>query len=141
MTTITLELPDNFYKPLQRISKATQNSIELVLMTALQASLPSLEGLSPELEQALIHLESLDNDSLRQFLLKTVPFGYQQEIETLLQQNKLRALNQTEQERLAFLQNMVDKITLQKARAAVLLRFRGQRLPTLAELRRLTTHE
>jgi len=28
---------------------------------------------------------------------------------------------------------------LQKARAAVLLRFRGQRLPTLTELRQLTT--
>ncbi len=138
MTTITLEVPDNFYEPLQRIAKATQNSIEMVLMTALQASLPSLEGLPHDLKQALILLESLDNGSLRQYLLKTVPIQYQQELETLLHHNKLRSLSLMEQERLIFLQNMVDKIALQKARAAVLLRFRGQRLPTLTELRQLT---
>jgi len=138
MTTITLEVPDNFYEPLQRIAKATQNSIEMVLMTALQTSLPSLEGLPVDLKQALIQLESLDNSSLRQFLLKTVPLPYQQELETLLHHNQVRSLSPIEQERLTFLQHMVDKTALQKARAAVLLRFRGQRLPTLAELRQLT---
>ncbi|MDM8532693.1 hypothetical protein QUF63_16145 [Anaerolineales bacterium HSG25] len=138
MTTIILDVPDSFYEPLQRIAKATKNPVNVVLMTALQASLPSLEGLSVELKQALIQLESLDNQALRKVLLKTILPEHQQELELLLQQNKQHALNQTEQDRLSFLQNMVDKIMLQKARAAVLLRFRGQRLPTLAELRRLT---
>jgi len=78
MTTITLDVPDSFYKPLQRIARATQNPVEVVLMIALQASLPSLEGLSSELKQALIQLESLDNHALRKVLLKTVLPKHQQ---------------------------------------------------------------
>jgi hypothetical protein len=36
------------------------------------------------------------------------------------------------------LQQQADMVMLRKARAAVLLRFRGRRLPTLAELARQT---
>ncbi len=58
---------------------------------------------------------------------------------TLLQKNQAGELTDIEQKQLAVLQKEVNKIMLQKARAAVLLRFRGQRLPTLTELRQLTT--
>jgi hypothetical protein len=46
--------------------------------------------------------------------------------------------NHVAQSKLAALQNEADRVMLCKARAAVLLRFRGRRLPTLAELRKLT---
>jgi len=136
---ITLNVPDNFYDPIKRMAEAMAQPIESVLLKALQSSLPPLEGLSREITQELTQLEILDNNALRQLLLKTVPKKQQQELEELLHKNQLEKLHKTEEKLLADLQNTVNKIMLQKARAAVLLRFRGQRLPTLAELRKLTT--
>jgi hypothetical protein len=136
---ITLNLPDNFYDPIKRMAEAMAQPIESVLLKALQSSLPPLDGLPNDIIQELTQLEILDNDALRQLLLKTVPKKQQQELEELLHKNKLQKLNQIEEKRLADLQSVVNKTMLQKARAAVLLRFRGQRLPTLAELRQLTT--
>ena len=132
--TITLNLPDRLFEPIQRIAQATDRSIEAVLLDALQNSLPLLDGLEPDLIQELTELETQDNDTLRRFLFETVPLDQQQALETLLWRNQAGELTETEQETLASLQKEADKIMLRKARAAVLLRFRGQRIPTLAEL-------
>ncbi len=136
--TITLTLPDRLYEPIQRIAQATDQPVEAVLLTALQTSLPSLEGLSDDLSQELIALEALDNADLQLVLLETIPREQQHIQEHLLQRSRTGALTETEGEQLSLLQKNADRIMLRKARAAVLLRFRGQRLPTLAELRRLT---
>lgn len=138
MQTVTLRLPDKLYWPLQRMARATNQPVENVLLTALQASLPSLEDLPQELAQELAQLEALDSHQLRPVLLETVPFAQQQEIEELLERNQAGKITESEQARLAYLQNAADRVMLRKARAAVLLRFRGQRIPTLAELRQLT---
>ncbi|GAB4412630.1 MAG: hypothetical protein Fur0044_06890 [Anaerolineae bacterium] len=137
--TVTLTLPDKLYNPIQRIAQATDQSVETVLLTALQTSLPPLEGLPADLIQELAQLEELDDNTLRQVLLETVPIQQQQELDTLLWQNQANELTQAEREQLAQLQHAADRVMLRKARAAVLLRFRGQRIPTLAELEQLTT--
>ncbi len=136
--TITLTLPDKLYEPIQRIAQATNRSVETVLLTALQTSLPSLEGLPEDLAEELSELEGLDNDRLRQILLETVPIDQQQALDILLQQNQSGGLTSSEQKTLDSLQKEADRVMLRKARAAVLLRFRGERVPTLAELRELT---
>jgi len=59
--TITLTLPDNVLQPVQRIAQATKQSVEELLVTALQAVLPTLEGLPPDVVQHLVALESLDD--------------------------------------------------------------------------------
>ena len=136
--TVTLILPDKLYDPIQRIAQATDQSVETVLLTALQASLPPLDGLSPDLTQELVGLEALDDDALRQVLLETVPINQQQELDALLQQNQAGDLTRAEREHLAHLQHEADRVMLRKARAAVLLRFHGQRIPTMTELHQLT---
>jgi hypothetical protein len=137
--TITLNLPDRLFDPIQRIAQATDRSVEAILLDVLQNSLPSLDGLPPDLIQELTELETLDNDTLRHFMLDTVPLDQQQSLETLLQHNQMGELSEVEKERLTSLQKEADKIMIRKARAAVLLRFRGQRIPTLAELSELTS--
>ncbi|MDM8562919.1 hypothetical protein QUF54_06145 [Candidatus Marithioploca araucensis] len=137
--TVTLHLQDSFYEPIQRIAQAMAQPIESILLKALQTSLPNLDGLPAKQIAELTQLETLDNTALKQLLLKTVLKEQQQELETLLQKNQAGGLTDIEQKQLAVLQKEVNKIMLQKARAAVLLRFRGQRLPTLTELRQLTT--
>jgi hypothetical protein len=136
--TITLKLPDGLYEPIQRMAHATRQSLETMVLTALQTSLPSLEGLDPAFTRALTELTELDNDALWQVMLATVPHEQQAELNELLERNQAGALTSTECERLTQLQRAADLLMLRKARAAVLLRFRGQRLPTLAELRQLT---
>jgi hypothetical protein len=136
--TITLTLPDNVLQPVQRVAQATQQSVEELLVTALQAALPTLEGLPPDLIQHLVALESLDDQALWRVMLETVPLDQQDRLHDLLIRNQARVLTASEHEQLAVLQQQADLVMLRKARAAVLLRFRGKRVPTLAELSQLT---
>jgi hypothetical protein len=133
-----LNLPDKLYEPIQRIAQATNRSVETVLLIALQTSLPPLDGLPEDLTKELAELEGVDNDKLRQILLETVAIDQQQALDKLLQRNQAGELTTAEREILASLQREADRVMLRKARAAVLLRFRGERVPTLAELRELT---
>ena len=135
--TITLTLPDNILQPAQRVAQATKQSVEDLLVTALQAALPTLEGLPPDVVQHLVALESLDDQTLWRVMLETVPRDQQHQLHDLLLRNQAGMLTDTEREQLAILQQQADLVMLRKARAAVLLRFRGKRVPTLAELSQL----
>jgi hypothetical protein len=135
--TITLTLPDNILQPAQRVAQATKQSVEELLVTALQAALPTLEGLPPDVVQHLVALESLDDQTLWRVMLETVPRDQQYQLHDLLLRNQAGMLTDTEREQLAILQQQADLVMLRKARAAVLLRFRGKRVPTLAELSQL----
>jgi hypothetical protein len=136
--TITLTLPDNVLQPVQRVAQATQQSVEELLITALQAALPTLEGLPPDVMQALVALESLDDQALSRVMLETVPLDQQHRLHDLLLRNQAGMLTASEHAQLSGLQQQADLVMLRKARAAVLLRFRGKRVPTLAELSQLT---
>ncbi|MEA3339865.1 MAG: hypothetical protein U9R15_07855 [Chloroflexota bacterium] len=136
--TVTLTLPNKLYRPIQRAAQATRQPVEKVLLTALAASLPPLDDLPADLAGELAQMESLNNDALWQAMLETVPITQQQALEKLLQKNQAGELTPAERERLASLQHAADGVMLRKAHAAVLLRFRGRRIPTLAELRRST---
>ena len=135
--TITLTLPDNILQPAQRVAQATKQSVEELLVTALQAALPTLEGLPPDVVQHLVALESLDDQTLWRVILETVPRDQQHQLHDLLLRNQAGMLTDAEREQLAILQQQANLVMLRKARAAVLLRFRGKRVPTLAELSQL----
>ena len=131
---ITLTLPDNVLQPVQRVAQATKQAVEELLVAALQAVLPTLEGLPPEVVQHLVALESLDDQTLWRVMLETVPLDQQRQLHDLLLRNQAGILTDSECEQLSLLQQQADLVMLRKARAAVLLRFRGKRVPTLAEL-------
>ena len=136
--TITLTLPDNFFQPAQRTAQATNQPIEEVLLHALQASLPSLEGLPDDLLENLTALEMLDDQSLWQVMGERAPATLQRALSELLDRQQSITLTDAEQQQLTALQRQADLVMLRKARAAVLLRFRGKRIPTLTELDQLT---
>jgi hypothetical protein len=96
-----------------------------------------LEGLSPLLVAELVDLEKLDDKALRHVMLSQVPASRQRKLNRLLDKNKSGKLSESDRAELTALQSEADRVMLCKARAAVLLRFRGQRLPTLAEFRKL----
>ena len=139
--TITLTVPDRVFQPIQRVAEATDQPIEALLLTALEASLPPLEGLPPELMDDLIELERLDDQALWRLIAETVPLQTQRQIEELLRRNSAGSILETEREQLSLLQRQADLVMLRKARATNLLRFRGKRVPTLAELDQLTSQK
>ncbi len=136
--TITLTLPDSFFQPIQRTAQATNQPIEELLLHALQASLPPLEGLPDDVIENLTALETQDDQSLWRVMGETVPAKLQRELSELLERQQSASLTAAEREKLTALQRQADLVMLRKARAAVLLRFRGKRIPTLAELGQLT---
>jgi hypothetical protein len=136
--TITLTLPDHVLQPVQRVAQATKQSVEELLVTALQAVLPTPEGLPPDVMQHLVALESLDDQALWRIMLETVPLDQQHQLHDLLLRNQAGMLTASEHAQLVVLQRQADLVMLRKARAAVLMRFRGKRVPTLAELSQLT---
>jgi hypothetical protein len=104
------------------------------LVHALQASLPPLKGLPDDLIENLTALEMLDDQSLWRVIGETVPVALQRELSGLLERQQSSELSDTERGQLERLQKQADLVMLRKARAAVLLRFRGKHLPTLTEL-------
>ncbi|MDI6794458.1 MAG: hypothetical protein QME81_16595 [bacterium] len=136
--TVTLELPKTVYLPVSRMARATSRPLENILVCALKTSLPPLDGLPPELVEELVELESQDDESLWQVLASRVPAEQQRKLDRLLRENQAGTVTEQERQKLDQLQHEADRIMLRKARAAVLLRFRGHRLPTLEELRRPT---
>ncbi len=135
---ITLNLPDNIFLPIARVAQATQQPVEELVLTALQASLPPLEGLPDDVNENLSALETVDEQSLRSIMLETVPVETAEQIHDLLERQQLGSLGISEQRQLDSLQRQADLVMLRKARAAVLLRFRGKPVPTAAELRQLS---
>jgi hypothetical protein len=131
----TLTLPDELYESIRRNAQATNQPLETLLLGTLRVSLPSLEGVPADTAADLVRLEALDDDALRAVVHEKAGEPDQDEIEALLERNRNGALSDVEHERLEAILHATDRTTLRKARAAVLLRFRGRQVPTVAELR------
>jgi hypothetical protein len=132
--TVTLTIPDRVLGPLQRVAQATHQWVEELLLSSLEASLPPLEGLPGNIIENLTTLETLDDLTLCQVIRETVPAEEQQELGRLLERSQTNSLTQAERQHLASLQQRADLVMLRKARAAVLLRFRGKRTPALSHI-------
>jgi hypothetical protein len=88
----------------------------------------------------LTALEPLNDQSLWRVMGETTPAQLQRELSVLLERQQSTALSVAEREQLITWQQQADLVMLRKARAAVLLRFRGKRIPTLTELDQLSAH-
>ena len=137
--SVTLNLPEGLFDDVQRIAKASNQPLEEVLLMALRVSLPDISDLPEAVVKDLLLLEKLSDAALKQVMLETVDANTQKDLSTLLEKNREGTLTESEQERLSALQREADKVMFRKARVAVLLRFRGKRVPTLAELQKQTT--
>jgi hypothetical protein len=135
---ITVHVPESFFQPLTRVAQAAHQPIEELLLTALQASFPPLAGLPDDIVENLSALETLPETDLRRVMLEVVPAEQAKALHVLLARQQGETLEAAAQIELAQLQHQADLVMLRKARAAVLLRFRGKPIPTAAELRQLS---
>ena len=86
----------------------------------------------------MLALESLDDASLWEVAQSALGPEPQEELSLLLERNSLGTMTASEKVRLSELQHHGDRVMLRKAYAYVLLKRRGHRLPTLAELEKQT---
>ena len=130
---ITIHLPDGLYRRLERLASLTRQPLEGLIVKTLSSSLPPLpDDLAPAFRDALLALESLPDDELRQIADATMPEVAYERLSALRDERRERPLISNEQAELDRLSQDADTLVLRKAYAAVLLTWRGQRLSSPA---------
>jgi hypothetical protein len=131
--TVTLQLPESIYQSARRTSKAVKRPIGEVLVTALKSTLPPLEGLAPEIIEELTALEFLPDEQLWTIARSRLPQPQRRKLSYLLRKNQAGILTEQEEQSLNELIAESERLMLRKARAYVLLKWRGYVPATLIE--------
>ena len=125
--SITIHLPDDLQHRLERLAALTGQPMEGLIVRTLSSNLPALpEDLPPATRDALQALERLDDDDLRGYTHAMFPQDQYERFTTLREERQERALTADELAELDALTESADLLTLQKAYAAVLLKWHSQ---------------
>jgi len=134
--TVTLRLPEDIYNRLKQSARVAERPMEEVVMQSVKAGMPpSVDSLPPEYREEFLAMEHLSDEQLWHVAESAMPAGCQRRYTYLLRKNQAGGLTEREREQLAQLGAEARKLTLRKAHAYALLRWRGQCIPTSAELR------
>jgi len=133
--TITIQMPQTLYQRLERIAYLTRRPLDKLITQALESNLPPLpDNLPAATRDALMTLENLNDDALWQIARSGIEPHQHAHYSLLLEKNTAGTLTTIERELLTHLREEADMLMLRKAYAYVLLKWRGHRLPSLAEL-------
>lgn len=133
--TMPIQVPRALYQRLERLVHLTNRPLDTLVAQALSASLPPLpDDLPPAMRDALLALEPLSDAELEQVADSTMPDEQAARLADLREQRRAGRITAVEQHLLDALLQEADLLTLRKAYAAVLLKWRGHALPSLAEL-------
>jgi len=106
-----------------------------VIANTLQVNLPPLlEDVPPAYRDELAGLESAATPALWQQFREEMPAYQVARYDQLLAAKAAGTLDEAGRTELAQLRQAADRLMFHKAYAALLLRWRGERLPTLADL-------
>ena len=129
--TITLQIPEALYQRLVNTANATLRPIEEVILHALQVgSPPQWDDVPEEFQADLATLDKLDDYTLWQIANSRKSAAEMERYNTLLEANSSGTLTEAEGLEMIALRHQFDLFMLKKAQAAVLLRWRGHRVPT-----------
>lgn len=132
--SITIHLPDDLYRRLERLAVLTQQPLEGVIVKTLASNVPPLpDDLPAATRDALEALEALSDDDLARLAHAVFPDTQYERLSELREQRRHGTLTVDEHAELDQLMSATDLLTLQKAYAAVLLKWRGHRLPALSD--------
>jgi len=129
---VTIDLPDPVYRQLQQAAIMTKRRLEDVLLQTITGNLPpGVEDVPADLQPDLQALQWNDDKTLWAIAQSRISPEQQTRQEYLLAQNQRGKLSPSERAELDSLGQMIDRLTLKKAYAYALLRWRGFPLPTL----------
>ena len=130
-----IHLPRQAAQRLRRVAEIAHRQIDEVVADTLEAILPPLSGeISSEFEAELTQMGTGSNDALRNQVFARCDQKTTEVWDDLLYKSSAGLLNATEHEQLASFRHEGDLLTLRKAYAAVILKWRGEHVPTLEEL-------
>jgi hypothetical protein len=128
---LTVQIPVQVYRRLEYLARETRQSVESVALTSITGNLPpSLDDVPSGLREDLRALQTLDDDALWAVARAKFSLEKQARLEVLLTRNSDGVLTQPEREELEHLGEETDLLTLRKAQAYALLRWRGFPLPS-----------
>lgn len=132
---LTVRLPVQAVNRLRRVAALAHRPIDEVVAETLQSTLPPLlDELPTTLQPLLAQLESWSSEALRRQMYATVDDNTLDRYDELLAQNANGDLSPEESQELDALRRQNDLVMYQKAYAALLLKWRGEHIPTLTEL-------
>jgi hypothetical protein len=133
--SVTIELPDDVFQRLSQLAEAMNRSVaEVVAQSFIGIFPPEIDLASSELRPELLKMQFLSDAELVSIAQAMVTIEQQSYHEELLAKNAENILSDNEREELVRLRSMIDRQMLCKAHAWSILRWRGHRVPTLAEI-------
>jgi hypothetical protein len=133
--TITLQLPDETLQRYQQGATVARKVLEEFLVERLVEAVPPLAGdLPPPLREELTELERLDDEALWKVAHSQLPPARQRLYSRLLTKNSQDTITASEKEKLHALGEEARRLTLKKAHAYMLLKWRGHHIPSPEEL-------
>jgi hypothetical protein len=133
--TLTIHLPVSAARRLRRVAEIARRPVDEVLADTLYATLPPLlEDVPAAFQVDLAHLETLPSEALHEQMWAVLRPENVTCYETLQAIRAERGLTEAEQQQWESLRLEADRLMFRKAYSAVLLKWRGERIPTLAEL-------
>lgn len=135
MEMLTVRLPVHAVNRLRRVAEIAHRPVDEVVAETLQSTLPPLlEELPSALQPLLGQMESWSTEALRKQLYARVDEQTLDRYDALLAQNSTGELTPDKRQEMDDLRHQNDLIMFRKAYAALLLKWRGERIPTLNEL-------
>lgn len=133
--TVTVQLPEDALHRFRRGAGAARKPLEEFLADRLMDAVPPLvEDLSPRLRDELDALEQLDESALREVAESRLSPGQQREYSRLLTKNSSGSITSAERNKLEDLGEEARRLTLKKAHAYLLLKWRGHAIPSPHDL-------
>jgi len=133
--TLTIHLPLHAMKRYRRVAAIADRPVEQVIAETLQSTLPPLlDDLPEKFHVDLLPLETFTNDELRTQVFARMDHKAQERYHELQERHAAGALSEADGQELNAQQYQADLLMFRKAYAAVLLKWRGEHVPTLAEL-------
>jgi hypothetical protein len=136
---ITVHLPEETLHRYRWGAAAARKPLEEFLADRLVDSAPPAVSDAPALwREELETMAELDDETLWEIARSQLPSTRQRTYSRLLHKNSQGTLTEREQETLRKLGDEARVLTLKKAQAYLLLKWRGHRIPTRGELQRAT---
>ena len=132
--SVTLQVPPAVFRLAERTAAVTARPVEQVLVDVLSAASPVSDDLPSELQAELDGLAQLGDAALWEIARSNFPPERTRKYDRLLERNSAGTLTSREREQLKALRLESERLMLRKATAYVLLKWRGHRLPAIAEL-------
>jgi len=134
---INLELPPALYQRLVEIAEASRQPLTDIVIQSIQTGLPpGLEHVPDRFRDDLKALNQLSDDLLLDVVNRDLAEEKAELYEQLLAKNQQGTLAENERQTLDTLRGEADLLMLRRAYAAALLKWRGHRVPTLADMQR-----